>query len=478
MLRGKVLRPTSFKAKLISVQTAEAERLPGVVVVREGDSVGVAAPNEQAATDALDLVQARWQEVPQPSSRELFKYLKDHPVEGRGGFEGGRARPPRGSIEQGLKAADHKVRATYTVAYIAHVPLEPRVAVAEWSGDQLTVWTGTQCPFRVRSELAEAFKIPAERVRVIVPDMGSGYGGKHSGEAAVEAARLAKAARKPVKLAWSREEEFTWAYFRPAGLIEVNAGARSDGTLTAWEYHNYNSGGAALDTPYEVANRHVLFHAADTPLRQGSYRALAATANVFARESHMDEMAQACGMEPLAFRLKNLKDVRLRGVLEAAAEKFGWGKERPAAGRGFGIACGTEKGSYVATCAEVAMERGVPRVLRAVTAFDCGAVLNPDHLTNQIEGGVTMALGGALFEKVEFAEGKILNSSLSAYRVPRFRDLPILETVLVNRKDVPSAGAGETPLIALAPAVGGAIFAATGVRPKGLPMANGEHKAV
>ena len=130
-----------------------------------------------------------------------------------------------------MASADVKLAQTYTVAYIAHAPLEPRAAVAEWSGGKLTVWTGTQRPFGVRDELAAAFRLPAESVRVIVPDTGSGYGGKHTGDAAVEAARLAKAAGKPVKLVWTREEEFTWAYFRPAGVIEVKSGARSDGTL-------------------------------------------------------------------------------------------------------------------------------------------------------------------------------------------------------------------------------------------------------
>ena len=202
----------------------------------------------------------------------------------------------------------------------------PRAAVAEWADGKLTVWTGTQRPFGVRGDLARALNVPEDGVHVIVPDMGSGYGGKHTGEAALEAARLAKAAGKPVKVVWTRKEEFTWAYFRPAGVIDVKGGVKKDGTLTAWECHNYNSGGSALATPYDVANRRTEFHSADSPLRQGSYRGLAATANAFVRESHMDDLAQAVGMDPLAFRLKNLKDERLRAVLEAAADKFGWGK--------------------------------------------------------------------------------------------------------------------------------------------------------
>jgi isoquinoline 1-oxidoreductase len=326
-------------------------------------------------------------------------------------------------------------------------------------------------PFRVRGELARAFAVPEDRVRVVVPDMGSGYGGKHSGEVAVEAARLAKAAGKPVKLVWTREEEFTWAYFRPAGVIDVAAGARADGALTAWEAHNYNSGGSALATPYAVPNRRTEFRQTDSPLRQGSYRALASTANVFARESVMDELADAVGLDPLEFRLKNLRNDRLRAVLEAAAKRFGWGKEKPAAGRGFGLACGTEKGSFVASCAEVEVAKDQVRVARVVTAFECGAVVNPDHLTNQVEGCVVMGLGGALLEKIDFQDGKVLNASLTDYRVPRFRDVPVLETVLLDRKDLPSEGAGETPIVAVAPAVGNAVFAATGKRLRSLPMA-------
>jgi isoquinoline 1-oxidoreductase len=284
---------------------------------------------------------------------------------------------------------------------------------------------------------------------------------------------LAKGAGKPVKLVWTRQEEFTWAYFRPAGVIEVNGGVSKEGKLTAWEFHNYNSGASSMATPYEVPNQRTEFHQSDFPLKQGAYRGLAATANHFARESHMDDLARAAGIEPLEFRLKHLKDERLRAVLQAAAKGFGWGRKKPAAGFGFGIAGGTEKGSWVATCAEVKVDRatGEIDVIRLVTAFECGAILNPDHLTNQVEGAVVMGLGGALFEHIRFDNGKILNPRLSSYRVPRFSDMPKLETVLVNRKDLPSAGAGETPIVAVAPAIGNAIRAATGVRLRSLPMA-------
>jgi len=470
MLHGKVLRPPAIGSTLTSVDLDPARAIPGVVAVHDGDFVGVAAPDPETATRALGAIHAEWTPGPPVSARGLFQYLKENPVEAQG-FEG-RGRHQAGSVEEGLAAADLKLEQSYTVAYIAHAPLEPRAAVAEWTEGKVTVWTGTQRPFGVKSGLAEAFRIPEERVRVIVPDTGSAYGGKHTGEAAIEAARLARAAGKPVKLVWTREEEFSWAYFRPAGLIEVKSGARRDGTLTAWEFHNYNSGASAIRTLYEIPHQRIEFHAARSPLRQGSYRALAATANHFARETHMDELARALSMDPLEFRLRNLKDARLRAALEKAAAAFGWGR-KPPAHHGVGLAGGFEKGGYVAACAEVAVDRESQqvRIERVVTAFDCGAVVNPDHLRSQIEGAMVMGIGGALFEGIDFDQGKILNPRFTSYRVPRFSDLPILETVLIDRRDVPSAGAGETPIVALAPAVGNAIFAATGVRLRALPLA-------
>jgi isoquinoline 1-oxidoreductase len=473
MVHGKVLRPSRLGATLASVDMRAAESLPGVTVVRDGDFVGVAAPDSQAAARALAALRAEWRTTPQPRGAELLDLLRKEP--GGAGATGGERRSRdadvAGSVEEGLAAARARVQATYTVAAIAHVPLEPRAAVAEWQDGALTVWTGTQRPFGVRAQLAEAFRIPEEKVRVIVPDTGSGYGGKHTGEAAIEAARLSRAARRPVKLVWTREEEFTWAYVRPAGVIDVRSGALADGTLTAWEFHTWNAGASGLATPYEVPRRRVEFHRGTSPLAQGSYRGLAATANHFARESHMDELAHALSLDPLALRLRNLTHPRLRAVLEAAADRFGWGKAKASPERGFGLACGTEKGSYVATCAEVSISPGGEvRVARAVTAFECGAVVNPDHLRGQVEGAVVQGIGGALFEAVRFDEGAVLTDRLSRYRVPRFSDTPVLETVLLDRKDLASAGAGETPIIAIAPAAANAIFSATGKRLRAMPL--------
>jgi isoquinoline 1-oxidoreductase len=354
--------------------------------------------------------------------------------------------------------------------------MEPRAAAAQWDGDRLTVWTGTQRPSGVRDELAEAFSIPQERVRVIVPDTGGGFGGKHTGDAAVEAARLAKGAGKPVAVHWTREEEFTWAYFRPAALLELAAAFDGDGRVTAWDFANHNSGTAGIDCPYAFASKRIRFIPCESPLRTGSYRALAATANNFAREAFLDRLAAARKQDPLAFRLEYLGEGRLRDVLNAAAAAFGWTDTtaRPAGVKGAGIACGTEKGSFVATCVEVAMEEGAkrPSIRRVTVAFDCGPVHHPKNLRAQIEGAIVMGLGAVLREAMVFADGKIENYNFKKYRVPRFRDVPPIEVIIVDRPDVESAGAGETPIIALAPAVANAMFHATGAAPAALPIAD------
>jgi nicotinate dehydrogenase subunit B len=335
------------------------------------------------------------------------------------------------------------------------------------------VWTGTQRPFAVRDELAATFRVPESSVRVIVPDTGSAYGGKHTSDAALEAARLARVAGHPVKVVWTREEEFTWAYFRPAGVIEIKSAASADGQLTAWEFHNYHSGASGIDTPYAVSNWRTEFHPVNPPiLRSGSYRGLAATANHFARESHIDDLAQAAAIDPLEFRLRNLKEPRLIQVLEAATKSFGWPHKKAQQDHGFGIAVGNEKGSYVATCAEVAVDSksGSVKVVRLVEAFECGAIVNPDGLRHQVVGAMVQGLGGALFESIEFENGRITNPRFSRYRVPRFSDVPEIEAILLDRKDIPSAGAGETPIMAVAPAIGNAICNATGTRLRSLPL--------
>ena len=471
LLHGRVVRAPAYGATLRSLDASEAEGMAEVTVVHDDDFVGVAAPEPTMAERAVQALRVEWDFTPQPGEDELEEHLRAHPVEQKGW--GGATTEEEGDVDRALAKAHLRLERTYTAAYVQHVPLETRAAVAEWEGELLTVWTGTQRPFGVREQLAEALGVPEARVRVIVPPTGTGFGGKHSGEAAVEAARLARAAGRAVKVRWSRREEFTWAYFRPAAVIDVSSGVTRDGRLTAWQFTNVNSGAAGIGLPYDAPTQRIRYQPAESPLPQGSYRALAATANAFARESHLDEVAHELAIDPLELRLRNLSDGRLVDVLRAAAERSGWDEHRGevGGGRGLGIALGFEKDDRLATVAEVRVRPdGQVEVMRIVSAYDCGAVVSPDNLRNQIEGATIMGLGGALFERVRFEGGRILNASLKEYRVPRFSDVPSIEVVLIDRKDEPPAGAGETPLIGVAPAIANAIFAATGERIRSMPL--------
>ena len=463
MLHGAVLRPPAAGATLASVDLPPGAA-DGVVMVHEDSFLGVAAPGRLAAGRVLQGVAATWHRTPGASGSGLTDYLRTHRSAGQGWDRG--FSHETGDVDAARAEADVTLSATYTTAFLAHVPMETRVALAHWEGGRLTVWTGTQRPFAVREALAEAMEIPEADVRVIVPDTGTCFGGKHGPDVALEAARLARAAGRPVKVRWSSREEFTSAYFRPAAVIDVASAARAGGELIAWEATTINAGSPGIGCPYAIANQRLVSQPAHPPLAQGSYRALAATANHFARESHIDELAHLLGLDPVDLRLRHLTDPRLATVLTAAAEAIGW----PAAQAG--IACGVEKGAYVATAAEIEVGAGgriaVPRL---VTVFEAGTVVSPDNLARQVEGAAIMGLGGALFEAVTFEDGEVCNPSLTQYRVPRFSDVGDVEAILIDRRDLPPAGGGETPILAVAPAIANALFRVTGRRARSMPLA-------
>jgi isoquinoline 1-oxidoreductase len=478
MWHGALLRPPAHGAVLESLDAAAIRDLADVTLVHDGDFVAVAAPTPHAARAALALLRPVWRTTPQPAQADLNRYLRDNPA----AINPDREDPGRdiGDVDKAAANADYVMQAEYTAAYIAHVPLETRVALAVVGDADATVWVGTQRPFAVRAAVAAALGLHEGQVRVVVPDFGGGFGGKHSPDVAIQAARLARASGRPVRVAWTRAEELSWAYLRPAAVIDVRASATRDGTLTGWELTNINAGGAGLTSPYATESVRERFQPARSPLPQGSYRALAATVNNFARESYLDEVAAALGMDPVELRLRHLTDPRLADVLTRVAEHVDWANRRtglaggePTDGvrRGLGIACGVEKGGRVATAAEVTLDPdGTVRVTRLITAIDCGPVIDPSGLRNQVVGATVMGLGGALFEAVRFDHGRINSTSLSGYRVPRFTDVPEIEVLIVDRPDVAAAGAGEAPIITVAPAIANAIFAATGQRLRTMPL--------
>ena len=466
---GAVLHPPWLGAHLVRADVRRARTLPGVTVVDERGFVGTVAPTLRRALAALDEIDAEWEGARGPTEPEIEAYLRSHPSTGDS-WDVQTIRT--GNPEQALATAAFRLQTTYRTAYIAHVPLETRAAVAEWENSRLTVWVGTQTPFAAREHVAAALGMPVDNVRVIVPFTGAGFGGKHGGDIAAAAARLARARGAPVSLTYTREEEFRHGYFRPMALIDVRAGVDGNGRLTGWVFHNTNAGAAALETPYTVAHQQIDNELSDSPLPQGPYRSLAANTNNFARESVMDELASLAGLDPLAFRERNLEDERLVTVLHTATERSGWSGRPRTPGMGWGLALGREKGGRVATVAQISVRRDrAIHVDRLTTVFEAGAVVHPDNLRSQMEGAAVMALGGALFESIRFHEGRVQNARLSQYRVPRFSDVPEIDAVVIDRKNLPSAGGGETPMIAVAPAIGNAIFDATGVRMRSLPLA-------
>jgi len=473
MLAGVILRPPCYGARLAEVDLSAAQELAGVSVVEAGELVALAAPDAQRARAALGVIRARWVEPEAFACEEgLAAHLRSHPVEVLG-WQGAQGRHS-GDLERALKEAATVVEATYTTSYIAHAALESRVALAQWQGDRVRIFTNTQQPFFVRYEVAAALGIPEERVRVIVPDIGGAFGGKHNEHEAIAAALLSRAAQAPVRVALSREEEFRFTYLRPAGVIDLRLGARADGTLCALEHHCINAGSSALEPPYRTEAKALSFQPAEAPLPQGPYRALAATDNTFARECAIDELADALHADPLQLRLANLADQRLAAALGAAAERAGW-DDRAALAEdvGLGIACGLEKEGRVATCAQVRVSGGGEIELqRIVIAYDCGEIVNRASVESQLEGALVMGLGGALFEAAHFADGRLLNASLREYRVPRISDVPPIDLVLIDQPGIPPAGAGETSIIAIAPAIANAVAAACGLRLRALPLAD------
>jgi isoquinoline 1-oxidoreductase len=470
MLFARILRGPSFGSTLVQADTSLAERMPGVVsVVREGDLVAVLAEDDESADRALEVVQATWEGGAKGSTIDIPRILaetKRDPV----------AVQQTGDIEEGFRRADHVLEATYYAPHISTLTMEPRAAVAEWDGDRLTVWAGGQRPFGLRTELAGLFRIPEADVRVISMEIGGGFGTKSWYPTGSEAARLARIAGRPVRVAYTRQEDATEGTFRPAALIEIKSGFRSDGMITAWQCEAVHAGPMGYiaqrgaETPYVVDNIAVNVYCANTLVRVGSYRTLGAAVNHFARECHMDEIAAEVGVDPFEMRMRNLSEPRYRRVLEAAATGFGWEPGVTPTKRGIGLSIGEDVGSYVATCVDLAVEGREIRVRRVVTAIDCGLVVNPEGVRNQVEGSTVMGLGGALYEAIEIGDGIVLNTSLSRYQVPRITDAPEIEVVLCGDPGEPSTGAGEPGLVTVAPAVANAVFDATGQRIRELPL--------
>jgi isoquinoline 1-oxidoreductase len=479
MLYAKILRPPAHGAKLQSVDTAAAKAVAGIQLVQDGDLIAVLHEQPEAAEKALEKIKASFDVPPATvDDRTIFDHLLRVAPTPKVVTQGG-------DLAQGQAQATRSFETTYLNSYVAHAAMETHTALVRIEDGKATVWTSTQNPFGVREEVARALGFAIEKVRVITPFVGGGFGGKAFNLQAIEAARLAKAVGRPVQVMWSREEEFFNDTFRPAAVVKIHSGIDAAGKMVFWDYSVYCAGDRGAPQFYTIPHHRTA--ASGTfqgppglhPFAVGAWRAPGNNTNSFARESQIDLMAAAASVDPVEFRLQQLADPRMIRVLKAAAGRFGWTPAVSPSRRGFGVACGTDAGSYVATIAEVAVntEQGTVQVKRVVCAQEMGVVINPEGAILQIEGCITMGLGYALTEEVHFKGGAILDTNFDTYSLPRFSWVPKIESVLVEANDIPPQGGGEPAIILMGAVVANAIHDATGARVLQLPMTPDRVKA-
>ncbi|HEV2438408.1 MAG TPA: molybdopterin cofactor-binding domain-containing protein [Verrucomicrobiae bacterium] len=483
MLYAKILRPPAHDAKLKSVDTAPAKEIPGVQVVQDKDFQGkdlIAVLHEfpDVAEDALGQIKAEF-DVPEATVDD--KNIFDHLLS---------VAPPAnvltsgGDLAAGRKLAAKTIEATYLDGYVAHSAMETHTALAQIEAGKATVWASTQNPFGAQGEIARALGLPAEKVRVITPFVGGGFGGKTYNQQAVEAAQLAKIVGKPVQVMWSREEEFFYDTFQPAAIVKISSGVDGSGKMAFWDYDVYYAGDRGAQQFYTVPNHRTSGHGrgwqgSEHPFHTGAWRAPGNNTNTFARESHVDQLATAAGIDPVEFRLNNLSDDKMIRVLQAAAETFGWTPAKAPSKRGYGVACGIDAGTYVAAIAEVAVDAktGAVQVKRVACAQDMGLVVNPEGAKIQMEGCITMGMGYALTEEIHFKGRKVLDTNYDTYEIPRFTWVPKMDTVILDARNHPPQGGGEPAIVVMGAVIANAIHDATGARLCQLPMTPDRVKA-
>jgi nicotinate dehydrogenase subunit B len=473
MLYACLLRPPAHGAKLKSADTSAAARIPGVQVIKDEDLIAVLHEFPDVADAAREKIQAEWDVPPATvDDKSIFEHLLKVAPEPT-------SRNDAGDLATGRKDAAKQFSSTYLNSYVAHAPMETHTALAEVKDGKATVWASTQSPFGAQNEIARALGFQLEDVRVITPFVGGGFGGKSQGSQAVEAARLAKAAGKPVQVCRTREEEFFYDTFRPAAVVKIDSGLDAAGKIVFWDYKVYFAGERGAAHFYAIPNSRTASAgaawgaSADAhPFATGAWRAPGNNTNTFARESQIDLMAAAAGIDPVEFRLANLTDERMIRVLKTAAERFGWTPAKGPSRRGYGVACGIDAGTYVAAICEASVDaqKGTVQVKRVVCAQDMGVVVNPEGAQIQMEGCITMGLGYALAEEVHFQSGKILDTNFDTYELPRFSWVPKIETILVEHPQLPPQGGGEPAIILMGALIANAVHDATGARLWQLPM--------
>jgi len=469
---AKVLRPPSHLVKLISVDYSEAEKLEGIQVVRDGDLVAVLHELPEVAERALATIKAEYTaDEKQVDDKSIFNYLVNAPASTR-------EIDSSGNLEEGENQADKIIESEFHDGYKAHAPIEPHAALAQWEGEKVTVWASCQSPFGAQDQVAREMEMDLENVRIIPPFLGGGFGGKIYDPQVMEAVRIARIAQKPVMVSYTREEEFFMDFFRNATVVKIKSGVTKEGKMVLWDFNQYHAGSRGADTIYNVPHSKVTQYSNVQgsqvhPLATGAWRAPHANSNTFARESQIDIVAARIGVDPVQFRLDNLSDQKMIPVVEALRDKFAYTSAPGPSGRGIGMALGIDAGTWVAVMIEVKVneETGEVQPIRAVVSQDMGMCVNPQGSIIQAEGCVTMGMGYALSEDIEFKGGDVITTNFDTYQLPLFSWVPeVIDTVILDRQDQPPQGGGEPAIICMGGAIANAIFDACGARLYQMPM--------
>ncbi len=472
MLYARVVRPPSHGAKLISIHTEKARSVAGARIIEEQDLVAVLHEKPYVADKAFAMIETRFDKgSDQPDNDSIFDLLEKSGTAERTVTE-------QGDLATGEQSSQKIVEATYYNHYVAHAPLETHSITAKVDHDSATLWVSTQTPFRIQPDIAEALGLPNDKVRIITPFVGGGFGGKKGGEFFIQAARLAQITGQPVQLVLTRADEFHYDHFRPAALVKARTGLDGQGKIALWDLQHFFPGSRSSEPIYDIPHYRVLSKGtargqdSPHPFDTGAWRGPGSNTNVFAMESQTDLMAQAAGIDPLTFRLNNLNDPRMRRVLQAAAEKFDHPFKPLPSGDGVGIACTNYLNTYVATIAKVQVDKqtGQIKVERMVCAQDMGEIINPQGARLQIEGGLIMGLGYCLGEEIKFKGGTVLTQNFGDYDMTRFSWTPHIDAILIENPDLDPQGCGEPAITTTGGVLANAVADAMGTRLYTLPM--------
>jgi nicotinate dehydrogenase subunit B len=498
MLHGRVVRPPAVGAKLVSVASDSIRDIPNAQVVRRNDFLGVVAPREEDAIAAARELKTQWTEAETlPDPQTIYDDLTKRPVvETRNSFV-------KGDLEAGFAKARIRHKATYHFPFQDHAMIGPSCAVADVRGDSAVVWSGSQWPQGDRSDIAKMLGLPVENVQLIWKEASGSYGRLGCDDAAADAAVMSQIIGRPVRVQWMREDEHAWEPVSPAMTMMVEGALDQNGRITAFDYVQYSPShsmaekgnlgtnrlsGTAANLWYDIEAKRARNVFVEPVLRGIFLRSPGGTQSVFAYESFIDELAEMSGIDPLEIRLRNTLDGRDQAVLKATAKLAGWQARTGArdrtgailAGRGLSMARYGAGDSRSALIVDIEVERstGTVRVTHAFMAFDCGLVINPDGLLNQLEGGLLQGLSRALHEEVQFDRKTVTSRNWDDYPILRFAEVPEVKLEIIPRPDLPWSSAGEAGTVATAAAMANAFFDATGRRARRLPLSPNYVKSV